>query len=403
MLQRLECAEPPTIDFPDADVQPSEESYVPVNDDNSRIQAKSQGVLLPFRMVRQFPAAFCLGHPEVRFLWQLKCSDEDVAALDELALRVTHVGTSHAFATARFSMVPGGEGGRLHPSPNGQTYLRVPRAGRLMELDRLVDHGHGTVRRPPPQCEALVAYAESRITASGAAEAFHDWVALSFKGASWGADTSHTLARAFRRAVLSIAGDNAPALIHGHDPASPHLAWLPLPDVDHAHARGRIRGIAVALPLAASVEDRTLALAAFARIQTLKLPDGQTAQVAPVIEGPDTPRVLLGLTWRGPTQYWSSVTPVLLDRPPKKATPERLARAVADSIENAGYPRPISVETASASDFEGAPGALDVPTRVPRVHARIVFGCVIQGPVVAGRWRNFGVGLFRPTPQDLLP
>ena len=150
-------------------------------------------------------------------------TDEDVAALDELALRVTHVGTSHAFATARFSMVPGGEGGQLHPSPNGQTYFRVPRAGRLMELDRLVDHGHGTVRRPPPQCEALVAYAESRITASGAAEAFHDWVTLSFKGASWGADTSHTLARAFRRAVLSIAGDNAPALIHGHDPASPIL------------------------------------------------------------------------------------------------------------------------------------------------------------------------------------
>jgi CRISPR-associated protein Csb2 len=59
------------------------------------------------------------------------------------------------------------------------------------------------------------------------------------------------------------------------------------------------------------------------------------------------------------------------------------------------------VALSSLSDFTGAPGVHEVPTRVPRFHVRLRFAQPVQGPVLAGRWRHFGVGLFRPTPLEL--
>lgn len=403
LLHKLESAPPPSVAFPDADLRPAPDTYVPVNDPKSRIEARkgqSQGVLLPNRQVRQFPGAFMLDEPEVVLAWPLRFTDDEVEALDRLASRVTHLGTSHSFVTASFRMTELPVAARLVPNPSGTEYLRVPQPGRLDELDRIANQGHGTLRRPSPRCEISMPYATAHEAANERAPSTYDWVTLRFLDASWGADTAHTLGRALRRAVLSIAGDDAPALIHGHDPSAPHLAWLPLPDVGHAHARGRIRGLAVALPLAASDFDRGLALAALARLQELRLPDGQVARVSASIDGPETPIVLRPATWLGPSRHWSTVTPVILDRPPKRPTAEAILEALAVSVENAGYPRPLSLSASRTSDFDGAPGALDIPTRMPRYHARVVFAQPVRGPVLVGRWRNFGIGLLRPTPEE---
>jgi CRISPR-associated protein Csb2 len=217
----------------------------------------------------------------------------------------------------------------------------------------------------------------------------------------WGADTSHTLARAFRAAVMSLLGNDAPACVHGHDVEAPHAAWLPLADVGHPHARGQLRGLAVALPSDIAAQDRSLALAGLARLRQVNLPDGQVASVEPVIEGPDTIATLRAQTWRGPDTDWSTVTPVLLDRPPKRHDPQRLEAAVRQSLTMAGFPDPVLLVTSSLSDFSGAPSVHDIPTRIPRCHVRLRFAKPLRGPVVAGRWRHFGVGLFRPTPADL--
>lgn len=44
---------------------------------------------------------------------------------------------------------------------------------------------------------------------------------------------------ALRRVVLSHAGDNAPAALHGHGDDR-HCAWLALPNVGHVHADAAI-------------------------------------------------------------------------------------------------------------------------------------------------------------------
>jgi CRISPR-associated protein Csb2 len=113
--------------------------------------------------------------------------------------------------------------------------------------------------------------------------------------------------------------------------------------------------------------------------------------------------VLRARTWTAPSVQWSTVTPVILDRPPKRMTSEKLAAAIAESLEFAGHPRPIGVDVLGSSDFEGAPAALDVPTTVPRFHARVRFDAPVAGPVLAGRWKNFGIGVFRPLPDGGAP
>lgn len=409
LLNLLGAASPPSLTYPDADTQAAADSYVPVNDQKSRLSAKtSAGVLLPNRQVRQFPSAFMLGEPEVTLTWPLNIDDEDLRVLDRLAARVTHVGTSHSFVTACFlngegppaSSAPWSK--QLVPAAHGEHFLRVTLAGRLDELDRLAGQGHGTLRRPSPLCETMAAYAQAEAAQRPVVTSAYDWVSWRLSDASWGADTAHTLARAVRRAVLSHAGDDAPPAVHGHDDTVAHLAWLPLPDVGHAHARGRIRGVAVGIPLCLSVDDSHRALVALSKVETLKLPDGQVARLIPSVDVPQTPAVLRASTWTRASTHWSTVTPVLLDRPPKRQDPQRVLDALADSVVMAGFPRPIDVVAMQTSDFEGAPGALDIPTNVPRFHARIVFAEPVAGPVIAGRWRNFGIGLFRPTPKEFL-
>ena len=105
---------------------------------------------------------------------------------------------------------------------------------------------------------------------------------------------------------------------------------------------------------------------------------------------------LLESTWCRLADTWSTVTPVVLDRPPKRPTPERLECAVGDSITNAGFPEPVAVEVSPWSRFKGAPGALDLRIRTPRYHATVRFAQAVAGPVIAGRLRYYGVGLFRP-------
>jgi CRISPR-associated protein Csb2 len=138
-----------------------------------------------------------------------------------------------------------------------------------------------------------------------------------------------------------------------------------------------------------------------ARLQQVALPDGQIARVSASLNGPETPIVLREATWRTASTHWSTVTPVLLDRPPKRPDAGALFDAMAQSLVLAGFPAPVALHVTQTSDFEGAPTARDIPTRLPRFHARAVFARPVQGPVIAGRWKNFGVGLFRPTPVEL--
>jgi CRISPR-associated protein Csb2 len=184
-------------------------------------------------------------------------------------------------------------------------------------------------------------------------------------------------------------------MLHGHGETQ-HLAWLPLADVGHNHASGMLHGIGLAIPRGANEIERRALLQGLAQLDLIRLPDARTITLSVPAPGSRIPKALRDTTWTQPSHDWATVTPVVFDRAPKRPDPEKLGRALVQSLQLAGYPEPELVELSSASWFKGSPISLSFAASQPRFHARIRFSEMISGPVLAGRQRFFGVGFFRP-------
>jgi len=203
-----------------------------------------------------------------------------------------------------------------------------------------------------------------------------------------------TITSALRAAVLANAGDDAPEALHGHGERL-HVAYLALTDVAHVGARGALRGIALALPPDLTLDERDACLRAFSQVDPLLLGGGRRAlRLDDEVEGI---RTLAPERWIGPATEWATVTPVVLDRYPKRG------RTVEDellaSIVNAGFPAPDEVFVAAGPGVAGAPLADKLRGDLPaglRVHACVRFAAPVRGPLLAGRGRFRGIGHFIP-------
>lgn len=400
-LQWFEALPPPVISCPQADVRPLPVSYVPPGDSVERKGKKKEVVyehgVHRWRQPRHFPSAVVLGDPTVIYQWENEPAQRILATLDGLAAGITHVGTSHAMA-----LVCARAGKRVGhatfvPDADGNVFLRVPSPGRLDELDHLFANQSGP-RRPAPACEQLAAYHAGGQTKRNVIQSDHDFFVLRLTGSMHTADAAAYLAKAFRAAIMSILGDKAPDAVHGHGEDA-HVGWLPLPDVGHPRANGVISGIAVAIPRRLRAAARRLILSAINRLRRLRLPDGRVAIISSLSPAERLPAALDSATWIRSSAAWSTVTPVVLDRPPKKSTAARLNDAMAQSIRFAGYPAPVEIEISAYGLFRGSPAAYRLPGKKPRYHATVRFDRPIMGPVIAGRLRFFGIGLFRPVPS----
>jgi CRISPR-associated protein Csb2 len=211
-----------------------------------------------------------------------------------------------------------------------------------------------------------------------------------------------------------------PEWLSGHRPdgratAAPHVAFLPLAFVGDRHADGRLLGLALALP-------RDLDAAEVARCigpilvdvhgepHPLPLRDGAGRRVtATLVNAPRPPQKTLWVErWTQPSQYWATVTPIVLDR--HFDGPDRWQQA-ADSVktgcERIGLPRPRDVLLDPVSRFSGVPHARDFAPltrksdggRMHHVHATLVFDEAVVGPLTIGAGRFRGYGFCRPLPQ----
>lgn len=233
---------------------------------------------------------------------------------------------------------------------------------------------------------------------------------------------SYLLARAVRMALLSAyesvggAGD-APAILRGRGDEA-HCAIVPLADVWHEGSRGHIKGVAIMLPsdqrtdglphqrvaieqgLGSLVGDtdgcpqRYIQIPGSGRIW-LRLPNPGEAAL----------KTLLKRTYRTTATSWLSVTPVVHARW-RKGPQETLMDQVTRDCSHVGLPIPAQVEPMRGSGFPGAANR-PVPTdRVPTAwrkslggpssHLRLTFRSPVVGPVLLGRARHFGLGLFVP-------
>lgn len=398
-LEWLERQPPPRIAAPRVERSPAPICYVPPGDSR---RSKGAGPkkewehgIHRWRQPRNFPSANILGDPKVFFEWEHDPPSDLFSILDTMAAGITHVGTSHAMALVTAHRGKVEQPISLKPDQRGNIYLRIPASGRLDELDAVFNNCSG-VRRPTPTCERITPYRKSQSgLTTNVIPSRYDFFALRISDSMHGADTAAYLSKAVRRAVMSILGDEAPSAVHGHGKGT-HVAWLPLADVGHAYAKGRIIGIGVAISKDTDPVAYQQVLVGVQKIQRLRLSDGRIAKLTPLLPGESRPVALNINTWIRPSRTWATVTPVVLDRPPKRLTEDRIKKALLQSLEFAGLPEPQSIAVSGYSQFQGAPRAVRVPHPKPRYHAVIRLARPIAGPVMAGRLRNFGIGLFRP-------
>ncbi|MGH9567728.1 MAG: type I-G CRISPR-associated protein Csb2 [Candidatus Angelobacter sp.] len=156
------------------------------------------------------------------------------------------------------------------------------------------------------------------------------------------------------------------------------------------------------LPTSIDAENRKVILQTCLELKEIHLPAPLGSWQVEMLSEEPLAETLRSKSWIGPAKRWSTVTPVLLDRFPKKKGPsaEDILRT---GCRRAGLPDPISIEH---SPFSKLTGIVPVPefclTRHkdarPRwgVHATLEFDQQICGPVLVGAGRFFGLGLFKP-------
>jgi CRISPR-associated protein Csb2 len=250
-------------------------------------------------------------------------------------------------------------------------------------------------------------------------------------GATLGLESTLQVTGALRDAVMRAGPQPVPEWISGHTrdgrpTQEPHLAFLPLPYVGYEHADGHLMGVAVAVP------------------RLLKLPSGETREAAlrkhlgPLFFNPENgepreiilwktgqneevcwkwrleretreapPHTLRVETWTRPSRLWASVTPVVLHHHPKYRRAGDVERIIREACRTALLAEPEHVWTQPVSGHRGAGHARGMPFfdgKSERLcsyqtHVRLGFAQTVRGPILVGRGRYRGYGLFRPVTE----
>jgi CRISPR-associated protein Csb2 len=178
------------------------------------------------------------------------------------------------------------------------------------------------------------------------------------------------------------------------------VAYVPLAFVSEKHADGTVKGIAIASPrnMDSGPQQRLRA----ALDQPWKLLLGRLGSIS-LRRIEDLTLELQSLQF---TRYvrrhdcWATVTPIVLDRHPKKHyTAETI---IAESCRRIGLPAPVEIHLGPVSAMTGVPRAQDFRGSCKqldhrkRTHALLRFSTPVHGPVLLGAGRFMGLGLCMP-------
>jgi CRISPR-associated protein Csb2 len=369
---------------------------------------------------RSFPAV-----PRVRFVWpEAEVEEGLVRVLDEVARRVPYLGRSTGVsllsADVADGAVPGGGAAPGEQDSRWAVYepcgveesevtLRVPYPGYLDDLDELFD-----ADLPTWQVFRTRGYRPRQPASPGVCDApassvYDSVIAFRFAGLRPQGRLAPRFTESLRRAVLSVAGDDAPEVLHGHGAdGRPHVAFLALPDVGGEHADGHLLGLAVAVPELPAETHRAVLRAVLGLRQpdvrgvaSLRV-DGigevellyQPGVVRPWGANPER--------WRRGSRRWVTATPVVLDRFPRNRSQE--PEIVLTSARMVGLPEPVDLRVSADPLLAGAvrlrPG--DLPEKVRgRLfrHVALTFDRPVAGPLLLGAGRYLGVGLLAPVAE----
>jgi len=397
----LERQEPPRIAAKAPGVTEAEVTFVPTN-----YPSKSGGTL-PEQRAKQ-PRWFPSQGPESPVVWfawpRAEVPAGHAKALRELTSRVASLG--RACSLVRMNLVESIEDAECPasyvPDDDGQEVLRVASSGRLEELERTFQFG----RRPTQGTLTRYRRLDGKNAPAEAARGhFGEMIVMrKVRGTGFPIECATLLTRRLRDAFLSRAGEGKPLspVLSGHEgdkPAtSPHVAFAALPNVGHEYSDGRLMGVAVILPAAIGRADRRTALRACASIESIHLGE-KSGDWELEVAGFDVKQSSLKPeTWTRAARRWQTVTPLLLDRYPKKhfGTEELIVTACV----RAGLPEPAKCVYGPFSALAGVPPASAFSPGRWAVHATLEFPLPVKGPVLAGAGRFFGMGLLKPLAKE---
>jgi CRISPR-associated protein Csb2 len=365
----------------------------------------------------------------------MEAPPERLKALRALARDTSYIGHSSSLVRCIF----------LSDSPSPAVALRLSNvvralySGRLRELEALyarhIANADANARpRPAPPIQPQPLSARQRLTSIFG----EHWIVLEFDAGNRPELRATTvIGRAMRDALMSAWGSDIPRWLSGHNgdgtpTREPHMAVIPLANVGYPWSDGIWHGLAVVLPR--SLEDAWLGAAtpeAFANRQrllglfrVLAAPSGESGTVQlrlgalgviqlRLLDAPDQHRLrsLQPRRYMGQRHRWCTVTPIALDRHPKGAEQQlQAAEIVAQCCVRIGLPRPANVLVHKHSAIIGAPSAWPAggaprwagwtrPESLagrPLIHATLQFQQPVQGPIMLGAGRFFGLGLCLP-------
>ena len=358
--------------------------------------------------------------PRVQMVWPDDVGSGDLAVLDRMARRVPYLGrsTSVVLMGARRVDDPPPPPGLKTWTPCdpavADTWLRSPYPGYIDELGALFAAGlsawqaseGGRASRPYCSDAAGAGDADRVLATAFASSPYRDLVVLRFEEQRPAGRLVALYTAALRSLVMKRTSEPVPLAVHGHGlDGLPHVAYLGLPAAGFPHADGHLVGLGVAIPGMEEAERRRVLRGILGTTEDEVLQLDVPGQKRPVAlrYRPAEPRPLAATAryWTRPSKRWVSVTPVVLDRYPKRGD---LSDEVLRSVVRAGLPEPGSVE---ASSQAMTPGGVYLPPRdLPKrargrlyCHARLEFEQPVTGPVLVGAGRYFGVGLFAPEPE----
>lgn len=343
--------------------------------------------------------------PVVVYVWdEVSPAPAQRWALELRAARIGYVGAADAPAQVRvLDAVPAQPAPPWTVDPAGGVVLPVPFDGLLAALDHAEETfawGAQTRRSWLPARHAR--YRHPRDTASRGVVGETLW--LRFDRAV----PDHRMldvAETLRDAVLAhYPADDVPSVLHGHGMrgASPtdgggwqQVRYLPLVEVDHPFASGRVHGAALWLPPDLGDEVAAGVRTALLQVRRLVRAGRLNAGVA-LHDGAARPWAAHPKRWSGPATQWVSATPVVHERHGRVDD-----REVARWCAHAGVPAPVRWRLGR---YPFAVGAVElrpsqVHSRYPNAqysHLAIEFDKPVTGPVAVGRGRQFGLGLLAP-------
>lgn len=217
------------------------------------------------------------------------------------------------------------------------------------------------------------------------------------------------VARYVKGALMSRTSEHLP-LLHGHHGGSViQCAILSLPFVGSPHADGHLLGVAVALPRLTPGEARVLHEALPGPGQELRVTCGPLGELLLARLTPLDQVGAWALTpdrWTGPARRWVTALPAVLDRYLKRKND--VEEHVRQAVTSSGLPEPDRVEFSIRPLIPGGVDlrpadtlrrATDAGFR-PYRHLRLVFSEPLQGPVVVGSMRHYGLGLCVPNETE---